>query len=320
VKVIVACEFSGIVRDAFIAKGYDAISCDLLPTEQPGPHIQGDIRHVRLETFDLMIAHPDCTYLTVSGLHWNGRIPGRAEKSEEALAFVQWLLDAPVAHIALENPVGLISSRIRKPDQTIQPWQFGHPESKGTCFWLKDLPALKPTNILTPTRFQPNGRPQWQNQTPSGQNKLGPSADRWKIRSRTYRGIAEAMADQWGGFVAAALQNSHERSILKVEEAKGDQPMSEIAFTVINDTPKDGKYWRLVVADSTGGYRPLKETGAPSDPFYVAKGPIWFDTRDAGLDEAERRNRDELHLTVREAANIVIQSMARQFAATGKGR
>jgi len=146
----------------------------------------------------LGIFHPPCTYLCVSGLHWNGRVPGRAAKTEEALEFVRRLLDAEIPSIALENPIGAISTRIRKPDQIIQPWQYGHPESKQTALWLKNLPKLVPTNILEPTAFQANGRPKWDNMTKGGQNRLGPSADRAKIRSKTYEGIARAFAEQWG--------------------------------------------------------------------------------------------------------------------------
>ena len=198
-KVLVSCEFSGTVRDAFIKRGHEAISCDLLPTETPGPHIQSDVREIpNLERFDLMIAHPPCTYLCVSGLHWNSRIPGRQEKTEEALEFVRRLLAFPIPRIALENSVGCISTRIRKPDQIIQPWQFGHPESKQTCLWLKGLAILTPTDLLQPTEFQANGKPRWNNMTASGQNKIPPSEDRWKLRSKTYSGIAEAMAGQWG--------------------------------------------------------------------------------------------------------------------------
>lgn len=193
-RVLVACEYSGRVRDAFRARGHDAWSCDLLPTDAPGPHIQGDVLAVLRDGWDLMVAHPPCTYLCSSGLHWNGRVPGRAALTEEALEFVRALLGAPIPRIALENPVGRISTAIRKPDQTIQPWQYGHPESKATCLWLKGLPLLRPTRVLEKPA---SGR--WENQTPSGQNKLGPSADRWKIRSATYRGIADAMAEQWGG-------------------------------------------------------------------------------------------------------------------------
>lgn len=246
-RVLVACEYSGAVRDAFAARGWDAWSCDLLPTDAPGLHYQGDVRHLLdgwvpvrhqcecdpegdgicqltggdtsecscigptqddveyIETehglfarptarpqWDILIAHPPCTYLCSSGLHWNKRRPERAAQTEEALAFVRLLLDAPIQRIALENPIGCISTRIRPPTQTIQPWQFGHAESKATCLWLKNLPPLVPTQIMAKPECG-----HWLNQTPSGQNNLGPSADRWKIRSATYSGIASAMADQW---------------------------------------------------------------------------------------------------------------------------
>lgn len=198
-RVLVACEYSGVVRRAFRALGHDAYSCDLLPADDGSVfHIQRDVLEVIGGRWDLMIAHPPCTYLCVSGIHWNDRIPGRKQLSEDALAFVQRLLDADIKRIALENPVGIISRRIRKFDQIIQPWQYGHPQSKQTCLWLKNLPLLEPTKILAPTKFQANGKPQWENQTPTGQNKLGPSKDRWKIRSETYAGIAQAMAEQWG--------------------------------------------------------------------------------------------------------------------------
>lgn len=169
------------MRDAFLAKGHDAISCDLLPTDSPGPHIQGDIRDVDLASFDLMVAHPPCTHLAVSGARW---FKDKVEEQAEALEFVRFLLDAPVQRIALENPISIISSRIRKPDQIVQPWMFGHGETKATCLWLKNLPKLVPTDIV-------EGREQkvW---------KLPPSEDRWKLRSVTYKGIAEAMASQWG--------------------------------------------------------------------------------------------------------------------------
>jgi site-specific DNA-cytosine methylase len=189
-KVLIACEYSGTVRDAFIAQGHDAISCDLLPTDAPGPHYQGDVRDILGDGFDLMVAHPPCTHLAVSGARW---FKDKQEEQAEALDFVRLLLDAPIDKIALENPISIISSRIRKPNQIIQPWQFGHPESKSTCLWLKSLPALVPTNILP---LPESGR--WNNQTPSGQNKLGPSEDRWKLRSATYKSIAQAMAEQWG--------------------------------------------------------------------------------------------------------------------------
>ena len=195
-RVLVACEYSGRVRDAFAARGHDAMSCDLLPTDQPGKHYQGDIFDVIDDGWDLMIAHPPCTYLCSSGLHWNKRIDGRQALTDEALEFVRRLLDAPVHRIALENPIGCISSQIRKPDQTIQPYQFGHDASKSTCLWLKNLPLLTPTELIAPRIVA--GKRRWANQTDSGQNRLPPSADRWKIRSETYQGIAAAMAAQWG--------------------------------------------------------------------------------------------------------------------------
>jgi hypothetical protein len=192
-RVLVACEFSGVVRDAFAMRGHDTWSCDLLPSETSGNHHQGNVLDILDKGWDLMIAHPPCTYLSASGLHWNKRIPGRLDETMHALHFVELLLNAPIPRIALENPIGAISTAIRKPDQIIQPWQFGHPESKATCLWLKGLPLLEPTDVLPlPT----SGR--WSNQTPTGQNKLGPSADRWKKRSVTYQGIADAMAEQWG--------------------------------------------------------------------------------------------------------------------------
>ncbi len=166
-KVLVACEFSGVVRDAFLALGHDAVSCDLLDTEQPGPHIRGDVYEILGDGWDLMIAHPPCTYLSSSGLHWNGRIPGRAQMTEEAVRFVRNLMEAPIPRIAVENPIGCLSTRIRKPDQIVQPWQFGEDASKATCLWLKGLPALMPTDEL------PGGRmARRANQTASGQNRL----------------------------------------------------------------------------------------------------------------------------------------------------
>lgn len=195
-RVLIACEYSGAVRDAFRARGHDAMSCDLLPTDVDGPHYQGDVFDVIGNGWDLMIAHPPCTYLCSSGLHWNGRVEGRAAKTEDALAFVRALLDAPIPRIAIENPVGCIGTRIRKADQTIQPHQFGDDASKATCLWLKGLPLLTPTDRV-PGRMV-NGKARWANQTDSGQNRLAPSADRWKLRSATFPGIAAAMADQWG--------------------------------------------------------------------------------------------------------------------------
>lgn len=196
-RVLVACEFSGTVRDAFRKRGHKAWSCDLLACEgDPKYHHQGDVLKVLDREWDLMIAHPPCTYLCSSGLHWNKRRPERAALTEEALVFVQALLAAPIPKIALENPVGCISSRIRKPDQTIQPWQFGHDASKATCLWLKNLTPLIPTQLVEPRLV--DGKKRWANQTDSGQNRLPPSEDRWALRSLTYQGIADAMAEQWG--------------------------------------------------------------------------------------------------------------------------
>jgi hypothetical protein len=191
----VACEYSGAVRDAFIAAGHEAMSCDLLPTDAPGPHYQGDVRDVIGQGWDLMVAHPPCTYLSVSGMHWTTRGLRDPQLTEDALAFVRLLMDAPIPRIAIENPVSVISSRIRKPDQIIHPWMFGHDASKATCLWLKGLPPLEPTQAIAPRIV--NGRKRWGNQTDSGQNRLSPSPDRWKIRSETYSGIAQAMAAQW---------------------------------------------------------------------------------------------------------------------------
>lgn len=182
-RVLVACEYSGRVRDAFIKRGHDAMSCDILPTDAPGPHYQGDVRDILGDGWDLMIAHPPCTHLAVSGArHFAAKKASGVQ--DEALDFVRLLFDAPIQRIALENPVSIISSRIRKPDQIIQPWQFGHGETKATCLWLKNLPLLRPTNIV-------DGRD-------DRIHKMPPSPNRWKERSRTYQGIADAMAEQWG--------------------------------------------------------------------------------------------------------------------------
>jgi len=181
-RVLVACEYSGIVRDAFLRNGHDAISCDLLPTERLGPHYQGDVRDLLDQHFDLMIAHPPCTHLAVSGARW---FKDKQVEQAEALDFVRLLLSAPIERIALENPISIISSRIRKPDQIVQPWQYGHGETKATCLWLKNLPKLVPSNVV-------DGRE-------SKVHRMSPGPNRWKERSRTYQGIADAMADQWGG-------------------------------------------------------------------------------------------------------------------------
>ena len=204
-KILVACESSGTVRDAFIRAGHDAMSCDMLPTERPGPHYQGDVLDVLYEHWDMLIGHPPCTYLSVSGMHWTTRGLRDPKLTEDALAFARLLMDAPIDRIAIENPVSIISSRIRKPDQIIQPYEFGHDASKKTCLWLKNLPLLRPTEYVEPRVV--DGKRRWSNQTDSGQNKLAPSADRWKLRSKTYQGIADAMAEQWGGF-AAQLQRA----------------------------------------------------------------------------------------------------------------
>lgn len=178
-KVLVACEFSGVVRDAFLAKGHDAVSCDLLPSDRPGPHIQGDVLKILDRGWDLMVAHPPCTHLAVSGAR---HFKKKQAEQEKALDFVRSLLGAPIPHICVENPVSIISSRIRTPDQIIQPWQFGDPERKTTCLWLKNLPKLTVTHV--------DG---WKNAS-NTLYMLGPSPDRWKKRSATFPGIAAAMA------------------------------------------------------------------------------------------------------------------------------
>ncbi len=198
-NVLIACEFSGTVRDAFTARGHYAMSCDLLPTESPGPHYQGDVRDLLGEPWDLLIAHPPCTYLTNAGVRHlhsvpskNGVLPKihgaeRWERMREGAALVRDLLQSSIARIGVENPVPhryAVAEIGRKYDQIIQPWQFGHGETKATCLWLKGLPLLVPTNIV-------EGRE-------ARIHKMPPSADRWKLRSLTYPGIAAAMADQWG--------------------------------------------------------------------------------------------------------------------------
>lgn len=254
-RVLIACEFSGIVREAFKLQGWDAWSCDLLPTEIPGLHYQGDVLNI-LDGFvpirhqcecdpegnnicnltnndtstcsclgptqddveykeingvlfgrpfahpnwDLLIGHPPCTYLSSSGLHWNKRRPERAKLTEEALVFFKQLLEAPIPHICIENPIGCVSSRIRKPDQIIQPHYFGENASKSTCLWTKNLPHLIPTDKLELPKCG-----YWENQTKNGQNKLGPSPDRWKLRSKTYEGIAKAMSQQWTEYFDVAI-------------------------------------------------------------------------------------------------------------------
>ena len=192
-KIGIFGESSGEIREACRALGYDAVSVDYSPTKRPGPHIRGNFLDVmNWGCWGLGIFHPTCTFMCSSGLHWNKRVPGRQTQTDKSIEEVRLIMDCKIPKWAIENPIGCISSRIRKPDQIIQPWQFGHPESKATCLWLKGLPLLRPTNILPPPT---SGH--WENQTASGQNKLPPSADRWEIRSKTYTGIAKAIAEQW---------------------------------------------------------------------------------------------------------------------------
>lgn len=186
-RVLVACEFSGVVRDAFTRCGHEAWSCDLLPTEQPGLHIEGGVLEIPSSTmseFDLLISHPPCTHLAASGARWWSGL--RNQEQEQATEFVRRLLALPVGRVAVENPVGALSRRLRKPDQIIQPWMFGHGESKATCLWLTGLPPLIPTRIV-------EGR-----EARSHMEAPGGSEPRWKRRSRTLPGIAAAMAEQWG--------------------------------------------------------------------------------------------------------------------------
>lgn len=180
-KILIACEFSGVVRNAFRDEGHDAYSCDLLPTELPGNHITGDVRNVLSYQWDMMICFPPCTHLAVSGARW---FPGKRNEQRAALDFVRMLLYCDIPKICLENPVSIISTVFRRPDQIIQPWQFGHGEVKKTCLWLKGLPSLVPTNVV-------DGR------TPRVW-LAAPGKDRWKERSRTLVGVAKAMATQWG--------------------------------------------------------------------------------------------------------------------------
>lgn len=215
-KILIACEHSGTVRNAFASRGHDAWSCDLLPSTRPGNHLQCDVLSVLDHGWDLMVAHPDCTYLTVSA-SWAyadpdlKRYPGvgyhqktkpetlvgapRREAREKAIAFVCRLWESGIKHIAIENPIGVLGTRFQKATQIIQPHQFGHNASKGTCLWLKNLPCLAPTLNIAPRMVA--GLPRWDNQTDSGQNRESPAEDRWAVRSLTYRGIADAMADQW---------------------------------------------------------------------------------------------------------------------------
>ena len=218
-KVLVACEYSGIVRESFLKRGHDAMSCDLLPSEIPGNHYQGDVLDIINQSWDMLIAFPPCTYLCSSGYHWNYKRPERMKKTEDAIVFFMKLINAPINKICIENSIGIMSTRYRKPDQIIQPYEYGHPESKATCLWLKNLPLLEPTKYAEFKTYRCCGntfeekfgkygcpicngkktaKPLWENMTKSGQNKLTPSDNRSKIRSKTYQGIADAMADQWG--------------------------------------------------------------------------------------------------------------------------
>lgn len=195
-RVLVACEYSGRVRDAFIRRGHEAMSCDILPTDSPGPHYQGDVQNILGDDWDLMVAHPPCTYMTNSGVTWLHKDPTRWAKLDDAAAFFKLLLDAPIEKIAVENPIMHKYAKERiggvKQTQVVQPWMFGHTEQKATCLWLKNLPPLVPTNDVKAEMLQlPDNERQRLHYLP-------PSADRWKLRSTTYMGIAEAMADQWG--------------------------------------------------------------------------------------------------------------------------
>jgi hypothetical protein len=191
-RVLVACEFSGIVRDAFRALGHDAWSCDLLITENPGPHYRRDVEDCLDEPWDLMIAHPPCTHLAVSGARW---FKDRPREQQEAIRFFMALMGAPIECVAVENPIGIMSTRYRRPDQIIQPWQFGHGETKATCLWLKNLPPLIPTDIVSGRIARVHG--------------ASPGPDRWKERSRTLPGIAKAMAEQWSAFCVSNVECSN---------------------------------------------------------------------------------------------------------------
>lgn len=196
-KVLVACEFSGIVRDAFRRMGHEAMSCDLLPSECPGPHYQGDVRKILGDGWAMLIAHPPCTFLTVSANKWHrpeyrDRFPTREQDRKDAIEFFMMFAHCPIPKIAIENPIGIMSSRWRKPDQVLQPWMFGHMETKATCLWLHGLPKLVPTHdVKAKTMALPRNQRMRLHYLPK-------TEDRWKERSRTFCGIAEAMAEQWG--------------------------------------------------------------------------------------------------------------------------
>lgn len=206
-KILVACEYSGKVREAFRKLGHNAWSCDLLPADDDSMyHFQCDVLELlkRPYEWDMMIAHPPCTHLAVSGARW---FKDKQQEQAEALVFVKRLLDAPIPKIALENPISIISSRIRKPDQIIQPWMFGHGETKATCLWLKNLPKLRPTNIVEGREGKV-----W---------KMPPSKDRWKLRSETYQGIADAMGEQWGGIATERTPDLARASTSHPQKVKG---------------------------------------------------------------------------------------------------
>ena len=199
-RALIGCEFSGVVRRALRARGVDAWSCDLLPAADGSPHhIQGDVLEQLDGGWDFAVFHPPCTYLSSSGLHWNGRRPNRALLTKQAEEFALALWNSPIPKVALENPIGRLSTTLGEPTQIIQPWQFGADASKATCLWLRDLPPLVPTEFVAPRLVVYRGKwvMRWANQTDSGQNNLPPSDDRWALRSETYPGIADAMAQQW---------------------------------------------------------------------------------------------------------------------------
>jgi hypothetical protein len=201
-RVLIACEFSGVVRKAFAARGHDAWSCDLEPTDIPGQHYQGDVMDIINDDWNLMIAHPPCTYLTVTGNKWfkpeyKDRFPTRQQDRQDAINFFMSLVNSPIEKIAIENPIGIMSTMYKKPNQIIHPWQFGHEASKSTCLWLKGLDNLKPTNIVDKGEFvtYKSGKrmTKWYADAASK-----PPKERAKIRNTTFQGIADAMAEQWG--------------------------------------------------------------------------------------------------------------------------
>ena len=204
-RVLVACEFSGIVRDAFLRRGHDAVSCDLLPTESPGPHIQGDVLEVLGDGWDIMIAHPPCTHLSLSGARWWAQKVADG-RQQEGIDFFMALVNAPIPRWAIENPIGVMTRAYRKCDQVIQPYQFGHEVQKSTCLWLRGLPQLRPTKLVDRGLIyvDPRGHKHGGEYTNRAKRAYSPlmaattSEVRWKIRSRTFEGIAEAMAEQWG--------------------------------------------------------------------------------------------------------------------------